>query len=404
MAGGAPVFSESPVSPAPPVILRSPVIPGSHVSPAPPAMPGPLGILDAFPMEILYEILSWSSNRPADTNNSLYALTRVSKIMAVLALPQYIKINQNTLPIIADFHIYMRKDAFYLFPAWTRSGTFPAREELICDFTSPDVARKIDAVDIGLRFLRPALRPKSLTFGGNLDFMQGVDLLDMAGRMRASTVDMDVYHVDFSKSNTIKQCMIHELTQTVELRIVWSSLSSHQWSALLRAISAPQLQELTLNGDVPWTALAAFLSRHPTITKLRLPASHITRLPPKHCVLRLPKLFSLQGHLPKVIAFIKLLSRSPNLSIEGDMPRNSSLIDTVHKIIDSLAACNSNVSLISNLTSTKVNGPLTKARSFPISTLRKWREFPDRLERLIRLRLNVMGIDDSILLVSFQFR
>lgn len=281
--------------------------------------------------------------------------------MAIKALPLYIKVNEGIIPKISNFHTYTRKQAFYLFPAWVRSDAFILKEDLICDFTLPNVAREIGAIDIGLSSLCPALRPRSLTFSGDLNFTEGLNLLDLAGRMRASIIDMEIFFVDFSNSKAIKKCMVHKLMEAVEIKIEWPSLSSQHWSLLLRAISAPKLQELTLAGDVPWTALASFLSRHPIITKLRLPASTVTRVTQKHAILKLPKLFSPQGNMNMVIALIKLLARSPNLSIQGSMPNNSSLIDTVHKIIDSLAACNASISLISNLTSTKVSGPLTKA-------------------------------------------
>lgn len=419
MPSGSPVSAESPISPAPlaisdmvpvfsaPGIIHTPLIipalpsaiPALPIITAPPV--SPLGALGAVPTEILYEILSWSSDQPSETKNSLYALTRVSKAMAVLALPQYIRANEGILPKIGQFHIYMGKDAFYIFPAWVRSDSFDSREDLICDFTLPDIARKIEAVDIGLNSLGPALRPRSLTLSGDLNFTQGVALLDVAGRTRASSIDLEIFYLDFSDCEAIKKCKVHKLTQAVELRIDWPSLSSKQWRSLLRAISAPKLQELTLGGNVPWTALASFLSRHPTITKLRLPA--VNRVTQKHSAFKLPELFSLQGNMTLVIPFIKLLSRSPNLSIEGNMPSDLSLVDTVHNIVASLVACESDVSLVSNLTSTKVNGKLTKSRSFSISTLKKWRQFPDRLARLIRLRLNIAGIEDSVLLVSVSF-
>lgn len=323
--------------------------------------------------------------------------------MATLALPEYIKFNKNILPKLTDFHIGLSRDNFNLFPAWTRSDMFASRDDLICHFTSPNIERKIDALGIGLSSLRPALHPKSLTFEGDLNVTQGLSLLDIAGRARAAIVDVEVYHLDWSTRQIVKGRMIHKLTQTVELRIDWPSLSSQHWRLLLGAISAPQLRALTLSGNVPWNALASFLSRHPTITKLHLPASLITRVPQKHCALQMPKLLSLEGKLTNVVSLIKLLSCSSNLSIEGELPSNTPLIEMVHEIINSLAICKSDISLVANLTSTKANGLLTKKHPFPIKTLRKWREFPNHLAHLIRLRLIVVGIEDLVLLVSLDF-
>ncbi|KZP26229.1 hypothetical protein FIBSPDRAFT_949699 [Athelia psychrophila] len=359
---------------------------------------GPLGILNDIPREILYKILSWSSTSASDTKNSLYTLTCVSKSMAELALPQYIRVNKCILPKFTHFHIGLSKDAFYLFPAWICSDMFVSRDDLICHFTFPNIERKIDTLDVGLSSLCPALRPKSVIFEGDLNLTQGLSLLDIAGRTHTTIIDLEVYHLDWSTRQVIQDRIIHTLAQTVELRIEWPSLSSQHWCLLLRAISAPQLRVLTLGGDVPWTALASFLSRHSAITKLHLPASLITRVPQKLCALQMPKLLSLKGKLTNVVSFIKLLSRSSNLSIESEVPSNTPLIEMVHKIVKSLTICDSDLSLVANLTSTKPTGPLTKIRPFPVKTLRKWREFPDRLAYLTRLRLIVMGMEDLVVL------
>ena len=355
-----------------------------------------LGTLGVFPTEILCEIISWSSD-------SLYTLTRVSKVIAALALPEFIKANKDTLPRLTSYHIDLSGERFNLFPGWIRSDLFTSRESLICHFTSPNIEQKIGALGIGLDALRSPLRPKSLTFEGDLNITQGLSLMDIAGRACAEIVDLEVFHLDWSAPQTIENRRIHKLAQTVELSIEWPALSPQHWRLLLNAISAPQLQTLTLRGDVPWSTLTSFLFRHPTITTIHLPASNITRVPQKHSALRMPRLLSIKGKLTRVMSLMKLLCSSSNLSIDGEVASNTPLVETINKIVDSLAVCASDISLVANLTSTKPNGPLTKSRPFPLRTLRKWRKFPNRLARLVRMRLIVEGIEDSVLLVSAHF-
>lgn len=352
-----------------------------------------LGTLGVIPTEILCEIISWSSS-------SLYTLTRVSKAIAALALPEYIKANKDSLPRLTNYHIGLIGEKFNLFPAWIRSNVFASRESLICHFTSPNIERKIDALGIGLDSLRSPLRPKSLTFEGDLNITHGLSLIDIAGRACAETVDLEVFHLDWSAPQIVENRTIHKLAQTVALSIEWPSLSPQHWRLLLNAISAPQLQTLTLCGDVPWNALTSFLLRHPTIATIHLPASNITRVPQKNSALQMPKLLNIKGKLTRVMSLMKLIRSPSNLSIDGEVASNTPLIEIVNKLVNSLAICASDISLVANLTSTKSNGPLTKTRSFPLKTLMKWREFPNRLARLKRMRLIVEGIEDSVLLVS----
>ena len=358
-----------------------------------------LGTLGVIPTEMLCEIISWASVSDA-AGSSLYCLTRVSKSMAALALPEYIKINKDTLPSLTSYHIGLTGEKFNFFPAWICSDIFASRESLICHFTPPHIERKIDALGIGLDSLRPSLRPDSLTFEGDLNITQGLSLMDIAGRACTAIIDLEVFHLDWSAPQIVENRAIHKLAQMVQLRIEWPALSSQHWRVLLNAISAPRLQTLTLRGDVPWNALTSFLSRHPTITTIHLPASNITRVPQKHSALRMPRLLSIKGKLAKVMSLMKLLSSSSNLSIDGEVASNTPLVEMVNKIVESLAICASDISLVANLTSTKPNGPLTKTRPFPHKTLSKWRKFPNQLAHLKRMRLIVEGIEDSILLVS----
>lgn len=355
-------------------------------------------------MELLNEVFSWSSISELNAGRtSLYTLTRVSKTMAALSLPEYIKANKLSLPILTAYRTRLSGNSFGLFPAWARSTEFAPRDELICHFTTFNVKSNIGAVRVGLAYLRPEHRPKSLTFEGDLNLEQGLALLDIAGHARAQIIEIDVYHLDL-RPPTIKKSdiMIRKLAQTVELKIDWPGLPSQHWCLLLHAISAPMLSSLALSGDVPWNALASFLSRHPTITELHLPVSHITKVSRKYCTLEMPSLLSVKGQLVKVVSFLKLLAQSTKpSSIEGELlASNKPLITMVHKVVDALAICTSDVSLIACLTSTKENGPLTKTRSFPAETLKKWRRYPSRLAHLTRLRLIVSGLADSVLLVS----
>lgn len=114
----------------------------------------------------------------------------------------------------------------------------------------------------------------------------------------------------------------------------------------------------------------------------------------------MPGLLNLTGQLAKVVSLIKFLGCPKNISVEGEVVANNTpLVKIIHKIVDALITCNSNLSLVTNLTSTKENGPLTKTRTFPHETLRKWRQHPNQLARLVRLRLVVSGLQNSILLV-----
>lgn len=311
------------------------------------------------------------------------------------------EINSRRLPTLSLYHIGLNGDQLNLFPAWVRSDKFISREEVVCYFTSPDIQRQITAFGIGLSSMCPADRPQSLEFNGDLDLSQALLLLDMAGRARVQSVELEVFHLDWSSPQTVPCRIIHKLAQLETLKIDWPTLSSDHWRILLQAIAAPKLKALTLSGGgVPWNALASFLARHPAISELNLPASDITRLPLKHCALKMPYLHRVEGKLAKVISFVKILTHSAITSIHGEIPRNTSLFKTIDKMIASLAACRSDISLFANLTSTQPNGPLTRTRSVSAKTWERWRRFSDRLAHLRRLRLTVAGMQDSTLLVS----
>lgn len=365
----------------------------------------PLGTLDIFPTEIICEIISWASIPVPDVIASgLYTLTRVSKAMASLTLPQHLEINTHRLPTLGLYYIGLNGDQFSLFPAWVRSEKFTSREEVSCHFASPNTNRKIGALGVGLSCMRPADRPKSLEFNGDLDLTQALSLLDMAGRARVQSVELDVFQLDWSTQAIpaipAPERVIHKLAHLETLRIEWPSLLSDNWRPLLEAIAAPKLKALTLRGGVPWSALISFLARHTTISQLNLPASDITRIPRRHHTLHMPQLHLLEGKQANVNSLLNILTYSTITSIQEEIPSNTSLVQTVNAIITSLAACNSKISLTTNLTSTKPNGPLTQIRRVSARTLQKWHMFPDRLAQLRQLHLKIVGMDDSILLVS----
>lgn len=117
----------------------------------------------------------------------------------------------------------------------------------------------------------------------------------------------------------------------------------------------------------------------------------------------MPRLLSLKGQLTKVTLLLKLLTQSTNPSIKGELlASNMSLTTMIHKIVDALVICNSDLSIVVNFTSTSENGPSTKTQPFPAKTLRKWRECPNQLAHLTRLRLVVSGLEDSVLQVIFN--
>lgn len=180
----------------------------------------PLGYFGLLPMEILDDILSWSSTAETGAaGSSLYAMTRVSKSMAELALPKYIKANEGFLPTLADFHIRLRKDSFMHFPAWVRSSMFAPRDNLVCYFSSPDIERKINAVRVGLGSLQPENRPKSITYEGDLNLMQALSLFEVAMQARTEIVEVEVYHLDWSSPQNIEDRTVYKLGQTVKLGI-----------------------------------------------------------------------------------------------------------------------------------------------------------------------------------------
>ncbi|KAF7964611.1 hypothetical protein HWV62_4982 [Athelia sp. TMB] len=364
-----------------------------------------LGTWDILPTEIICEIISWSSIPAPDAAvDSLYALTRVSKTMASLTLPVHIEINSHRLPSLSLYHIGLNGDQFNLFPAWVRSDRFASREEFLCYFTSPNIKTQIGAFDTGLSSMRPEDRPKSLEFNGDLDVKQALSLLDIAGSARAHSVELEVFHLDLSLPQAVSGRTIRKLAHLEKLKIEWPTLSSDHWRLLLEAVVTPNLKTLTLIGaGVPWNALASFLSRHSTILELHLPASDITRLSRRHRALQMPHLHRLEGKLAKVVSLMKLLTKSAITSIHGEIPSNTPLVQTIEEIITTLATCNSNISLVANLTSTKPNGSLAQIRPLPARTLRKWRLLPDRLAQLRRLRLIVVGIDNSTLLTCDTF-
>lgn len=364
----------------------------------------PLGTLDIFPTEVICEIISWASIPVPDVIASgLYTLTRVSKAMASLTLPQHLEINTHRLPTLGLYYIGLNGDQFSLFPAWVRSERFTSREEVSCHFASPNTNRKkIGALRVGLSCMRPADRPKTLEFNGDLDLTQALSLLDMAGQARAQSVELDVFQLDWSSTQVIPapDRFIRKLAHLETLKIEWPSLLCDSWRPLLEAIAAPKLKALTLRGRVPWSALISFLARHTNISELNLPASDITRISRIHHPLRMPQLHLLAGKLANVNSLMKILTHSTITLIQEEIPSNTSLVQTVNAILTSLATCNSKISLTTNLTSTQPNGPLTKTRRVSARTLQKWHMFPDRLAQLQQLHLKIVGMDDSILLVS----
>lgn len=333
------------------------------------------------------------------TAGGLYALTRVSHRMAAHALPPFLKINKHLLPRLARYHIWLSIGSFGLFPAWARSSKFAMRDDLVCHFVGPKIDSDIDAVGVGLSHIRRQDHPKTFSIEGDLNVKQVLDLLEVVGQTNSETVQVEILHLDLSPPEAIRNRTVYELPQTSSLLIDWPTLPSHHWHVLLEAISAPRLNGLTLKGDVPWNSLAPFLSRHPTITSLRIPTSPITRVPANFSALQMTRLNDLRGHLTKVASYLKLLSCSASLSIDAKLPENMPLIQIVHKIVTCLTNHRSDMQLWINIFSTDTNGPLTKSHPFPTRTVAKWRE-SNQLQHLTSLSLKVAGIQDSVLFVS----
>lgn len=356
-------------------------------------------IFEWFPTEIIYEILSWASAPDPDpAGSSLYTMTRVSNTMSTLALPQFITINKRHLPKSAPSHILLSRRSFGLFPAWTRSEKFAPRKELICYFSGSNIERDVDAVGVGLCHIHPQDRPRTVTIEGNLNVTQFLSLLDILGQMHTEIVEVDILNLDWSSQKVEADGII--LPQTLKLQVDWITLKPHNWHVLLGAISAPRLQTLLLEGDVPWNVLVPFLARHPTIKEICLPTCPIPRVPRRFSALQMPQLQSLKGKMSQVISLSKLITHSTSLSIDASLPSNASLTQTVHGIMASLPINGSGLSITTNLTSTKSDGPLTKPRRFTAPTVKKLREYSDRLAHLTGLCLRVVGMEDQVLIVS----
>ena len=357
-------------------------------------------IFEWFPVEIIEEILFWTSGPdPAAAGSGLYTMTRVSKTMSSLALHIFVKLNEHRLPKLALFHTWLGRQSFCLFPAWARSGKFAPREVLICHFSAHTTQREIAAIGVGLGHIRPKDRPRTVEIEGRLDVAQVLSVLDILGQSHTEIVQVDAFSLDWSNHEAEDSGTIRELPWTSTLEIEWLTLKPHNWRVLLRAISAPRLQVLKLEGDVPWRGLLSFLARHPTIKELHLPTSYITRTSVGISALQMPHLHRLQGKMAKVLSLLKIISRPASLSIDASLPSDTSLCHTVHNIVASLRAHDSNLSFTTNLTSTGPDGPLTKARQFSAQTMNKLRDNPDCLERLKILCLKVRGIDDEVLMV-----
>lgn len=214
---------------------------------------------------------------------------------------------------------------------------------------------------------------------------------------------MDAFNLNWSNHEAEDSGTVCELPWTSTLEIEWLTLKPQNWRVLLRAISAPRLQVLKLEGDVPWRTLVSFLERLPTLKELHLPTSYITRASVGISALQMPHLHRLKGKMGKVLSLLKIISRPSSLSIDASLPSDTSLCHTVHNIVASLRAHDSDLSFTTNLTSTKSDGPLTKARQFSVQTMNKLREHPDSLECLKKLTLKVRGIEDQVLLVRVTF-
>lgn len=363
----------------------------------------------------MYIIFGWSATLDSDAEqpslrkSTLYTLTRVSKSFSRLALPEYLKFQPNLLPK-STYDLYtIRGETFNLLPAWIRSDQFKSKQTMVFYFSPPkkatisnDVEEKIGAIKIMMSSLPQEDRPRSISFEGDLTISQVCSLLDIAGRAGTTSIEVDVWDMEYRR--TRGHTTIHPLVQTDELTLNCHALSAKHWPSLLSAITAPNLKILKLSGDVPWTALAKFLARHPTITDIQLPARNLdTRQQKKISTLRMPRLENVRGKLLRMMQVLRVLSPKKISTIKADAVRDDPLIKTVREMTACVASCHSDISLDINIISTQQDGPLATSHPFPPKTLACLRQSPRQLLHLSHLRIRAEGIGRSVLLVSSNF-
>ena len=295
-------------------------------------------------MELFWEIASHLDN------SDLHTLTCVSRRMATIISPLYLK-KCNLDPNQSSICVSLQGNTFFALPVWCRSLYFVPKPILSCLF---DGALK-NLVDAQIRHLQLAISsvsPKSkfdeIQLWGDISPDMLWALLEVIDRVGFRKVDIwgwRTLHV--SQDTGADERM--QLFALESLSLHYSFLTPSGWATLLKCLIIPKLQKLDIVVDVFLSSLSGFLLRHPGIQEIRLrnPSGGPFLLPRNCCrTLELPALEVLTGSWRQVLPLLQHLPTAPRLrllTIEpiADLP----YCIFVDNIIQCLTLCEGNIHL-----------------------------------------------------------
>lgn len=334
-------------------------------------------------------------------DGDLYSLTRVSRYMATIGCPKYLRRKGITLSP-RRFSLTVRGEGFKVLRMWHRSPDFSALPMLFCEFDFTDVSLAMSQMRWLQKFLKsfpsgsqPIFDDVCLNNFETVKLQHCLDLLRTVYEAGCHAVTMT--GLAFQDACTVekKKADSRILLEGIrELGLEYCLLSPSQWTNFLSKLHIPSLRELTIAGETSMVAVYHFLRQHPDIHDLRLRCT-AKDVPPSSCRLRLPLLRSLHGSSSHILHLLQSLTSPP--SLDKLVIESNSHTSLQHNALDEVTRClamsegslaleirllSKEVS-VAELTRANICAPTAKVLTLPCTVSTLYIEFEDACDESI---------------------
>jgi hypothetical protein len=276
-------------------------------------------------------------------DGDLYNLTRVSRYMAAIGCPKYLRSKGITLSP-SRFSLTVCNEGFKVLPIWHRSPDFTPLPLLFCEFDLADVSRVVlqmqelrTSVKLFSSGSRPIFDHILLNNFQTAKLQDSLELLQTVHETGCHAITMT--GLGFEDAGTVGMKEADNgilLGGLQELTFEYCPLSPSQWMNFLSKLHIPSLHQLTIAGETSMVAVYRFLSQHPNIRVLRLQCT-ANDVPSSLGRLKLPLLRSLDGSSSQILHVLQSLPSMPSLDelvIQSDSPTSSH-----HSLLDEVTRC-----------------------------------------------------------------